>query len=858
MSNSFLDHLKNLFHSVDAYACFGSYTGKQFRQTFFSTKEWAFDLKPLVDESVLGKKNSNVSIALFDEKKRGNAEAKYLYDVFLDFDNYAFKTWSNETNPSRLDDAELIQEKLTTTRAELLNNVLNLIYQYDLGDYATIISTGSGFHFHFFLKEIVSINDDVRLQFEILMKRFGWLFREVGLDPQAGSIANMCKWILGTKTHKAYYVEEVEVYGESVEYISFDELCQKVESIVRDLNGGEDIHEEEEEAPAELKEWSEKWLDNFHGILLQNEYSCDDGGKVSIDPDLGMSFVERRRMKVGKQYEMVEIDTEIQSGYALFPAYYYELDEEIVFMAVVHNGDDTRFIELTSKELSDNQKLQLALYNQMVDLTIGRNVRTTLFSYLKSNSTRIEVLNVGVDSGSLISHDFIFRDGQVYPIADGLVEIEGRHCEREHIKVNLDLKSEMCRDENFRDGIDPSKTPEERKELLNRFCALLDRSYQFKIYNRLILGYIGASMIRGELLSIFQDFPLLELYGEKATGKSSLCEFISQIANVNIINNSTPYNVYRKQNNMKNGFVVLDDLMRLTDKRDNWIEFLKGSTQNHTRERNYGGKIVQMNLRNSIVFNTNYPVTDDALVSRVVKAHFENRHTGSREDFFELKKFVSKHKAELYLAVFEQIGKISIPSIVELINAQAEELSKSFENSRIAEVYAIVLVAAECMGFEIDGEELKRLIEKETRYNTKKSAIAGEIAEHIVYLELKQFRGSNPTDWEKEEADHQIVVKSTYRFSFTGFWKHMVINGADKFMKKSDLTEQLEVFSFCSKKRGNRGIVLEVDLTDEIFGEFIDIIDGGKKAWVFPDEELKKTGCSPESHAEIMGGKYES
>lgn len=827
----FLDRLIDIFKSIDdeAYLCIFSYSkdaDKYPRENYYRVNRLNKSIfSYFAKQSKDNQRMISCSMALFPTQKRSKDTANFLYDVFIDVDNLLYKS-------QRLQ-YENIEERLKfleKTSKRLMIDIKQTLIKSGLDKYATIICSGAGYHVHFFLSKPVPLSSEVdryginKDNFKIIMSLLSQLF---GADEQATQISSLGKYIPGTFYWKESQPIPVEVLKEAEEFISFDVLFTNLTILAHnlDLLIPEKVEKKSDHNPFRVNEENRdtEETNTFKGQSFEN----DDGSQIDITNNYKM-YVKQRSRKKDDDGNFLYDHLPVHTGYALFPEYCYENDELMFFIFQAKNKKESKLVKISNKEFANSEKLQDVFCRNLIDINIGK-LRGPLFSYAKTFCQAIKATNVGANSNLLAHYDFIYRKGQVYKSENNIVNTG----DDKYYLIGEETKFEMLRNPRF-------AKPEinfNSDSLIKLFETKLNNAYRNRSNNQLFIAFLAAALIRDKLLNHFQDFPIINLYGEGSTGKSFILNIASMIFNIKLITAPTVPNIYRKQKDWNNMLVMIDDLHNV-DKPD-FIEFLKNASSNSTRTRQYNGETNNTSFKNSVIITTNYCILDDALNTRIIKMHMTEENKTDKDHFLGLKYFIEDNCFELLLALYEKIYSVDIPELIKTIKIETRKFDAFITNSRLSEIYSILFVIGMVLGLDISINDLEQnVIQSEKRQRTNKHTLIDAIVEFISYCE-------RPSEDIENYTLTPYSIDQVYYIKFGEFADYLERNHFDNYISQKSLSKEFQNYSFITEKQTARkikgkyawGKYILVNIGDDNFSEFFKRLSNGQYEYILGDDK---------------------
>lgn len=839
MRYRYLDRIRDTLAGLgtdDLYLFLASYGEKSGNPHYWTNKvfkangaalEFTSDnpFKTVVSRAVSNNRMVSCSVALFGPALNDKGHiartvdnAHYIYDVFVDVDNDEYKALKKTTLKDASYDDRL--KAIRETQEKLFLSIIGTLTDMGLSQYATIIRTGAGYHIHFFLREAFSLKsnhskiENMPLNglelYKDILKILNRIFKsdDSKLDPSA-----MAKYLPGTFYYKEEAPIPVECQADAETFLSFMELRDKI------------LAYKPKTQPIEGSRNNTDPLLTYNG---PSEYENNDGTKIVITKDYKM-YVKRITKKMDEDGNRLWSTEPISSGSAIIPRYMvkHNVEEEeedpgatasITYIFEAINASESKIISIPLSCFDTPDKLQKRFVDFNIDISIG-GLRGTFLSYAKTHSKSIKAVDIGVYSHMIVHYDYIYiirtgtyhkAHGNLVKIGDQVYYINGREYRKENLKDKTSARK-------IQDGY--FKTDSSYNETLKEYLAKARGIFKDDKKTKLFLSYMAAAMIRDKIIDQFKEFPILNLYGEGGTGKSTLLMTAVNIFNIaEIVAAPTIYNIYKKQENIRNMIIPLDDV----DDLDKYREFLKNCVTNAVRSRKTIEGRDNPEIRNAVMISTNHSIQDDAVNSRVIKMWMtkENMIEDDRA-YFDYDNFVENRKTELFFALAEAVGKIDWNELIQKVTEYAKYISVKVKDIRLAKLYSLIICVGSYLDIGMDDVlEFTETIETtEKAYGTDKQAIISELVEFVLIKESKERE-----DWSLKDR-----ISKEYKVHFNEFTRHLVEIAFDERVTGKKVSKWLRNYSFIKSEhttwKGRNGKHLVMDFSQSQWSDYFEQVN---------------------------------
>lgn len=855
-----LEHIQKLCSTVNGFFCVVEETKAKikdgqvkwikpfFKNTFYPTDK--IDLKKilgvLVKRSKEGITFHGSNTFFITNESRRPENISHFFNFFFDIDNVVYKNNSKKTTKLKDD-----------TLADMYAKLSKFLDDLGLLDFATLIVSGSGLHCHFYLDKIVSANTSSIKIYKRLYKMLLYLFwvnhngiysygamidknegeKYIEADKQCIYLTKATKIFPGTIARRENeYSIEISCIHEAKRYLSFTELKDIIYSawekkyrvqpqniyfktISNQLQCFE--AQDENELKTVYRDFTKEnkpksYSDIKQALNGERIWTNDDMTKIFID-DEGIYYQDE---KVKKRSKGKNNFKQIQTGYILYPKYRYKKDKDIwVYEIQAVNSKEEKFISITTDDFKNAEKLQSAFNSQMIDISVDKAVKDALFSYFKTHSEEIELVDISFSNRFLAHYNFVHILGEKKTI-----KLFNRHFtydDKIYI-INDEYAGEMTSNNDF--VVDEKVN---YNNIFTEFYELLRKTYKDTNIVNLYFGFLLVTIRRIDWLKHFNDIPGLILSGVGSTGKSSLLNFAADIFNMNTIKDPTIYNLYRKQQNLVNFPIFIDDLQNI-DNDHKMVEFLKHASTNHKRDRMRAGKVGETDFRCSVFATTNFPPGDEALSSRYLKLRMEEKHKTSADTYFKLKEFVDKNAYHILIALYTKMYSIDFNILLENTKILSKSLIEKLENSRLADMYSIVLSTLIEIGININIDVyIDEALKKEKSYNTDLSTFVDFVVE-FIFKELKE-QPQGDIGFSYIDLNH---IPRNFLIKFTDFSIFLKWHNYENYLSAIKLSRKISNYEFMTRAEttanGKHGLFYQVDLTNRHFNHIF--FDNGNGA----------------------------
>jgi hypothetical protein len=842
-----IKHIQSLCRMVDGYYCISE--TRHYKSKFYKAK----DIDLIKHLEIMQKRSQQQGTEFFGllgfthtNENRTRTNISHFFDMFFDIDNQEFKQSKKKTEKLRID-----------TQAKLIAKLVGFLGSHGLLPFATLINSGSGVHCHFFFKKPIETSIINVQRFEKLYQIMVYLFwqntkgiyrygnidmaqeGEKYLDADVGCMRLSKPTKIFTKTitigKENDYKVEIEVLQDEAErYLSFAEFEKIVSEYWSDVSGikyentffqkfGKEIMCFEAEDKNEVKQLVKSYKKLLKGEPIE---PTDDPETPTQDDDKNKGIVNDNGTKIKiKDKKMYYSDVKsrravhewriIQTGFCLHPKYQFQRGDDTIFEVHAVNHRVVKDIQLSSADFDTTQKLQATFNQQLIDIAIESPIRQVLFSYFKTHCKQIERKEIEIHENCLVHYNF------AYSIKNGLLDLENKHFENDgatHI-IDADFESEMLRNKNFVKPLAKVKL----KKVFVEFYTELRKTFLDENTCNLYVAFLLAAMRRSDFQKHFNDFPGAFFYGTSQTGKSSLEDIASKIYNTNIISDPTIYNIYRKQKDMQNFIMFIDDLQDINTQQAT-IEFLKNSSHYHTRERDRRGITTRTEFRNSVMITTNYPISEEALTTRFIKMHITEKMKSSFKQYNKFKNYVNENAFYIFLAMYEIMYSMDFESLITDIKVQSSILMGYLQNSRLAEMYSILFLVLLEAGIKIEPMKFVKAMEsKEQNYSNDLTNFIEAIADFIH----DDLQNDNNLMWQEKQ-----VTDRYYYIPYTAFVQFLNFNKYENFATRKDISKRITNYDFCQKKQATHNrkttTYMIVDLYNRHFSRIFPVDSEGR------------------------------
>lgn len=789
--------------------------GKPVEKQFWPSKFYKTGMLDLANHLEIMQKRSQTGWAFYGllgftstNENHQQDNISHFFDMFFDIDNREFKKATGKTEDLRL-----------KTQSDLLVKLINFLGKMKLLDFATIINSGSGLHCHFFFENAIETRPVNIDKFKKLYQIMLYLFWEntkgiytdvntiieanegekvIDADPQCIHLTKPTKIFPGTLTRipDEYKVEISVLMNDAKRYLSFTEFEKIVSEYWEKQTGIRYVNtffskvdnkimcfvaDDKADLKVRIKSYSKslKAKDNSEPKTTDDGnskiYKNDNDTKVKIQKHK-MYFENGKTRRSDAPYRAM------QTGFCLYPKYQFEREDHTIFEIHAVNHREVKDIQISTADFDTTQKLQSAFNSQLIDIEITSPIRQILFSYFKTHCEKIQRRQTEIKADYLTHYDF------AYNLKTGLLELTDKHFENGKDKyiIDAEFESEMLRNKNFIKPLKKTKL----KKIFIEFYTELQKTFLDENICNLYVAFLLSAMRRSDFEKYFTDFPGVFFFGTSQTGKSTLLNIASKIYNINIVYDPTVYNLYRKQKNMQNYIIFIDDMQDINN-NVNTVEFLKNSSHYHTRERDRRGKTVGTEFRNSVMITTNYPVTEEALTTRFIKMHITEKIKSNFKQYNKFKEYVNENAFYIFLAMYELMYNLDFEKMIKEIKVLSTVLMNNLQNSRLAEMYSILFMTLIVVGIDIDPSKLINAVEiKEQNYSNDLTNFVEAIIDYI---------------YDKAEQDNQLgfweeqVLEKLYYIPYTAFILFFNNGKYENFATKKEISKRITSYDFCRK-----------------------------------------------------------
>ncbi len=812
MSYRYWEHLKELFSGYQgkgeldiAVWSKGGAWKDNFRAPgrVFESIRKTYKPRARAEEMMLSCSTSFFTPASGGKNSASQANVSDIYEILFDIDNDEFKQGKDQyTDPWALEGF------LKETKKKLWDKVRETLDTSGLLPYATCIDTGSGVHVHFFLKDIVDYNQPLKgsTGVELPVKDLrdaivSMLVTLLGADPLPSELQAKGKWVTEVPYTKVKLDVPVlvDVLHDAREFLGILDLYDKVLMIRERINV---------DGPSQ-------YVGILNEYIGQREWKNGDTSTIHINRDFRM-WLEEDTGKKDKDGNPITNFRPIHSSYAVIPKYVIfppsesEGDEQEngLFIAEAVNSKDCRTIKLPQSAFEAPDKLQKYFVKSFLDLAVERN-RRQLFSYFLTHSKRIASVEVGRHEDMLVMYDYIYKYGQKWPARKNIVEIRTPDGVELYYIQGSDQKRELEKSPGY------SREHPVTEGIIDGVLERMDRIIRDGNKSRLFMSYLATTLIRDKVISHYKEMPNLNLFGEPGTGKTTFLDAACRIFNIREQTaHPTKHHLYRKQRDMKNMIIALDDISDLGYYQD----FLKDSVRPTMRSRRMeNGEVDSPEIRNSLIITTNYAITDQAVNNRMLKLFFSK--DGIIEDvraYSEFDTFVDEYQLSILTALYEKVSQLDFKDIKQAVDTLTNLAGEKLRDIRLAKMYSIVLAVGTMCGIIEDPAAYMLSIAEVESYSLNEKE---ELLEVMVDYAIKEAteNGISPSTLSTKTA-----IKVSKLTKFLEDIKY------DKFVTQKTVAQELAPYrSFIIRKRttvqgqGN-GVFYMVDFSHPVFRPYFD------------------------------------
>jgi DNA primase len=531
----------------------------------------------------------------------------------------------------------------------------------------------------------------------------------------------------------------------------------------------------------------------------QSEFETWDGEiRIVINKDFRMfaKTPAKTKDKKGKKDESAQEDGTkknnepewefelIHSSHVLIPRYFVRINGEVFYSIECRRPNSKpRMITIADDRFSEAKKLQAAFGKEDVVMNVVRGVRYNLHSYIRANSTEVQLARVGVNYLSdgrtfVAGWHFIWMDGRYYPARDNIVQTGGDHyfiAGQEHRQFV---------------EVDPAyaKGKPEPDGKIREFVKRAGKLFKSREKQQIAAAFMTMSILRERLLTRFKEVPVLNFYGQTPScGKSTFQTCLGYITNTKMLEtNPGEYQLFNLQRERWNGLILIDDLKDL----DRYTGFLKAAVHNAHRPKNdANGKLQSPQIRNSVFMSTNHSINleggDDiaAMQSRIINIPFRaDDVVQSVDDYDDLMDFCQENAFSIYLDFYNKAATADMDELSERVKQYQKRLAKEqMKSTRITKMWAILLACGEVAGLKMKLDDfLPYIVANEAETMTKEDLYASALLECLTEIEIDS---GAPVDFKGEPE--RIAVKN--RFEREGQLPVVLESGA--WLKLSDFTD---------------------------------------------------------------------
>ncbi len=810
MSYNYITHLKSIFSNfshADAEIDVAQWRQEGFWKDNPIKPHRLFEAlrKTYKPRSKKNKMMISFSSALFKRSGRFSASAKkasHIYDIFFDIDNEEFKKNKENINDS---DAWTLEELLLKTKEKLRKELFDTLTKTGLLPYATVVSSGTGLHVHFFLAEIISLSEDISgiPAIEIRQAIVDQLVPILNADPVPSQLQGKGKWLPGTPYTKLSLKIETEVLQDASDFLSLETFYEYVRKI-KTNDSAISVNSD--------------YIGLLGEYIGRTKFENSDGSQILIGKDFRMWIKEQ--ISTDETGEAVYKTRPIYTGLAILPKYVVmdspknnnddedeNNTENILYIVEAVNAHEQTLLTLPLTAFEASEKLQKYFIKQNIDFAVERN-RRQIFSYVRTHSQRVLGVEIGNHHDMLVHYNFIYKYGRVWKAHKKIVVIEYQN------KTEIFyIKGAEAKKENEKDRFYSKEHPVPQKAL-DGFLAHMDSIMHNKHKNRLFTAWMATALVRDKILENYKEMPNINLYGESGTGKTTFLDAAARIFNVREQTaHPTMHNLYRKQKDMKNMIILLDDFADI----DYYRDFLKDSVRSSIRpRRTEDGGIAFPEIRNSLMITTNYAITDDAVANRMIKLFFNKSEIiEDRNAYTSFDSFVDDNQLSILTDLFECVKRINWKEFRGIVNDLISFAMSKTQDVRVAKMYAIVSAIAFVIGISDDAVGLLSTVIEEEKYTTtEKRQLLDVIVNYAVQEASKEFGGV---------PDH---IKKDFVFSHQKFTRYLEDIRYDKNVTQKTVTHEMAPYrNFIKSKRTTvrnvgHGLLYFVDFSLPVFKEY--------------------------------------
>ncbi len=727
-----------------------------------------------------------------------------IYEILLDIDNEEFKTGSKDINNDW--DMELL---LNDTRKRQWDKIRQILDSSGLLPYATVISSGSGLHVHFFFKEIVDINvplKGIAGDLDILEIReyiINELIPLLDADPGPSRIAAKGKWVNDTPYTKVNFPVSVEVLHDAREFLSFRDFWDKVRMIRERLTEKGSTH-----------------VGLMGEYIGPREWQNSDGSCMVINRDYSMWIKEETGKKDGNDDPIFKY-RKVKTGYAVLPKYMViprrdddgEPVGEVLFICEAVCARESKLVEFPQSAFETPEKFQKSFIKSLINFTVERN-RGQFFSYFLDHSERIDAVDIGKHSDMMVHYDFIYKYNQIWKAHNRIVEIITPDGKEKYYIHGADNRRENEKDPRY------SREHPNPDGAIDGMLDKLGKIINNKSKNQLGLAWATAAMVRDTIIDKYKEMPNLNLYGEAGTGKTTFMDAVCRIFNVREQTaHPTIYNIYRKQKEMKNMIIALDDFADI----DYYRDFLKDSVRSSIRpRRTEDGGVSFPEIRNSLIMTTNHAITDNAVSNRTLKLFYsKNDMIEDLQAYSEFDLYVDDNQLSIMIDIQNRVNRIDWKQVSEMVDTLTRYGSKRIRDIRLAKMYAIIISIGVETGIITDAAGVMDSVYEVESYMVNEK---DEFLETIV-----DFAVQEQSD---HDGDPPIRIPTEYTFKATDFTKHLIKINYDNFVTHKTVSREVAPYRAFIKKhrttvRGQgHGAFYTVDFSHPEFRDYFRAIEG--------------------------------